>query len=127
MSLRLFPAACVHFLNVSHSLSPSVLLPLCFAMKDTRPLEILSLRKKARVPPPPSFCFFITYYLCLTDLLQTNGCHMEKERQKGRGEGRKGGKNLFTSPFPLACEVLFLMVLKSGSVFDRSFLIFPVG
>lgn len=40
-------------------------------------------------PPPPSYRFFITYYLCLTDLLQTNGCHMEKEKQGRRKEGRK--------------------------------------
>lgn len=44
--------------------------------------------------PPPSYCFFITYYLCLTDLLQTNGCHMEKERQRRRKEERKEGKAL---------------------------------
>lgn len=45
--------------------------------------------KRASPCPPPSYRFFITYYLCLTDLLQTNGCHMEKEKQGRRKEGRK--------------------------------------
>ncbi len=32
-----------------------------------------------------AFCpfFFITYYLCLTELFQTNGCHMEKRKNWG--------------------------------------------
>lgn len=74
-------------------------LLLHHAMKDTGPLEMLSLRKEVSWSPPPSYCFFITYYLCLTDLLQTNGCHMERERlRKG-----KEGKTLSTSsssPWP---------------------------
>lgn len=52
-----------------------------------------------RPPPPPSVCFFITYYLCLTDLLQTNGCHMEKERQRGREEGKEEKLSAVSSYF----------------------------
>lgn len=91
-----------------HSLSPSLFLlqsllqsisfPFCFlpafAVKDTRPLEIPSLRKKTSVPPPPPSFSFITYYLCLTDLLQTNGCHMEKERRHGFRLRKEEGKPL---------------------------------
>lgn len=51
--------------------------------------------------PPPSYCFFITYYLCLLDLLQTNGCHMEKERKE------KGGKTLH--PLSLSGPASFIL------------------
>lgn len=47
--------------------------------------------------PPPSLCFFITYYLCLTDLLHTNGCHMEKESKAEENEEKNS-----LHPFSLA-------------------------
>lgn len=94
-TLRLASVPCFAALSVSSS-SPSISVSPSrrHAMKDTRPLEVPALRKKASERPPgpplpPSYRFFITYYLCLTDLLQTNGCHMEKEKQGRRKEGRK--------------------------------------
>lgn len=66
--------------------------------------------------PPPAYCFFITYYLCLTDLLQTNGCHMEKERQRRRKEVRKEKLSLSTSSFLLWPSKFLIRVAE---IFDE--------
>lgn len=69
--------------------------------------------------PPPSYCFFITYYLCLTALLQTNGCHMEKERQRRRKEGRK--KKLSLCPLSLSLSPALRVSLRGFWNFDQFF------
>ena len=74
--------------------------------------------------PPTSYCFCITYYLCLTDLLQTNGCHMEKERQRRKKESKK---TLSASSFSLWPASFSFGILTFRSVSSLAAFIFPVG
>lgn len=99
----------LHLILLSPSVDPSIHLPLslsaCLAFspffREGHKASGDPVPQEESNRPPPSFCFFITYYLCLTDLLQTNGCHMEKERQRRTRKEKK---------ISLPCEVFFSFV-----------------